>query len=81
MQVRANAGRFYQVVGHDFKKIGVQAFAVVVGPLDGAAHLGRQFFHLDTDALGINRAFVAIPGKGLYAHGGDDTAKTPESLQ
>ena len=81
VQDRAYAGLAHQVVGHYLEEVGVQAFAVVVGPLHSAAHGGGAAFHLHAYAFGFDGALVAVPGQGLHAHGGDGAAKAAIALQ
>jgi hypothetical protein len=40
------------------EKVCVQALAIVVGPLDSAAHAGRQPLHLNAYALDVSATFV-----------------------
>ena len=42
----------------NLEEVRVEALAVVVGPLDSAAHGGRQPLHLDADALHVSAALV-----------------------
>ena len=69
-----------QVVGHDLEKIGVQALAIVVRPLDGATHLRGNALHFDANALAFHRAFVAVPGQGFHAHSGNHATQAAIAL-
>ena len=58
----------HKMVGHHLEEVGVQALAVVVRPLEGAAHGGGQAFHLDPDALGVDTALVPERKKWIRYH-------------
>ena len=49
VQQRPDPAGGYQMVSHHLEEVRVEALAVVVWPLDGAAHAGRQALHLDAD--------------------------------
>ncbi len=51
------------MVRDHLEEVGVQAIAVVVGPLDGPAHARRQPLHLDTHPLHVRAALVSLKGQ------------------
>ena len=81
VQDRPHPGFSNQAVGYHLKKIRIQALAVVVRPFDRAAHLRGNALHFDANALAFHRTFVAVPGQGFHADGGDHATQAAKALQ
>ena len=76
-----DAGFLHQRVSHPLKRFAIDGVAVGLGFLDCGTHVPGTFLELDTNTLGIDRVFVAIPGKAFYADRGDVAAKAPKPFQ
>ena len=54
-----------KMICHHLEEVRVQALAVIVRPLDGPAHAGRQPLHLHANALTVHTALVPCDEKWI----------------